>query len=667
MVNRRKRQQRGILLSFVGILVGLLLTLGFRLLGYWTFEISLLGTWLLVAAGVHAGLWLLLEVGWRRYERWDPHFLYLPWACIVLLFTLLIHSVPEVRYLVPFGYFVNLLFLVGLAGFWEVLIFSGLMAGGYFGAILLVLRRGEEISFGYESMMAVLILVLGAYAGTVLERARRHRTSLRRASDQLRKLSVAVDQSPSLLIITDTEGRIEYVNPRFVQTTGYSLEEARGKTPAILRSEDTPEKTYEELWQTILDGEVWKGELKNLKKDGAPYWVIASISPLRDSSGSITHFLGVQEDITRRKEVEAQLVQAQKMESVGQLVSGVAHDFNNLLTGVLGFTELALSKVADGDPLHQDLDEIRKAGETASALTQQLLAFGRQQMLWPEVLNLNQVLTTTEELLRRTITEDIELETALEPDLGLVSADPAQIQQILVNLIETENAELGERFANKHVAVRPGRYVMLAVSDTGPGMTEEIRARVFEPFFTTKERGRGTGLGLATVYGIVKQSRGYIWVYSEPGQGTTFKVFLPRIEEVVPEVSEAVVVDERLAGAETILLVEDDNVVRSLAEAILVGAGYRVLAAEDSARAKERWQEAVVDLLITDIVMPGINGVELAEQLTALRPDLKVLLVSGHAERTIIEDRLADPTIPFIGKPFKVTEFLAKVRQVLDT
>jgi signal transduction histidine kinase len=441
---------------------------------------------------------------------------------------------------------------------------------------------------------------------------------------------------------------------------------------------------YEDLWHTILSGDVWQGELKNIKKNGEPYWAVVSISPLRNSSGTVTHFLGVQEDITRRKEIEAQLLQAQKMESVGQLVSGVAHDFNNLLTGVLGFTEIALLRVGKDDPVRQDLDEIRKAGESASALTQQLLAFGRQQMLRPEVLNLNEILYSTSELLRRTITEAVALETKLASDLGLVRADPAQVQQILVNLavnardampnggrfsIETKNAELGKHFANEHVVVRPGRYVMLTVSDTGGGMSEEVRSRFFEPFFTTKERGRGTGLGLATVYGIVKQSRGYIWVYSELCQGTTFKIFLPRIEENenATEVSELALSDEQYAGAETILLVEDDNVVRSLAEALLAGAGYRVLVAAGASEAMEKWKEGPVDLLVTDFMMPGMNGVQLAERLSSSRPNLKVLLVSGHAESTVIEDKLADPGTPFIGKPFKVTEFLEKVREVLDS
>ena len=682
MENRKRRQQRGILLSFAGISIGFLIAISFRLAGFWTFELTRAWTWVLITAVAHAGLWLVLQVGWPRYQAWDPHFLYLPWATVVVLFSCFVYAVPEARALIPFGYLVNLLFVVGLAGFWEVVVFSLLMAAGYFSAILLLVQRGESVSVGFEALMAGLLLALGAFAGTVLERARRHGRRLRAAADELRKLSLAVEQSPSLLIITDIEGHIEYVNPKFSRTTGYTLDELRGLTPRVLKSEETPSEVHDDLWNTIQAGEVWQKELKNVKKNGEPYWVIASISPLRNAFGETTHYLGVQEDITERKEVEAQLVQAQKMESVGQLVSGVAHDFNNLLTGVLGFSELALAKVENGDPLRQDLLEIRKAGESASALTQQLLAFSRQQMLRPEVLDLNEVLATIENLLRRTMTENVELAKVLAPDLGLVRADPAQSQQILVNLvvnardampdggrliIETTNAELGRRFANEHVLVRPGRYVMLAVSDTGRGMDEETRKRVFEPFFTTKERGRGTGLGLATVYGIVKQSRGYVWVYSEPGRGATFKIFLPRVAEAPEQPVKPEAVSTQLVGAETILLVEDDKVVRTLAESILKARGYRVLAAENADGAIELWKNGSIDLLITDIVMPGMNGVELAQHFTTLRSDLKILLLSGYAEQAIVEDTLADPSTPFMGKPFKVAEFLDKVREVLDS
>jgi PAS domain S-box-containing protein len=682
MENRKRLQQRGVLLSFAGISIGFLIAASFRLAGFWDFELTSVWSWVLITAAVHAGLLVVLHLEWPRYQALDPHFLYLPWASAVALFSCFVYAFPEARALVPFGYLLNLLFVVGLAGFWEVVAFSLLMAAGYFSAVLLLVQRGEPVSVGFEALMAGLVLALGTFAGTVLERARRHGQNLRRTADQLRKFSLAVEQGPSLLIITDTAGHIEYVNPKFTRTTGYTLDEVRGLTPRVLKSEETPPDVYDDLWQTIQTGNVWQKELKNVKKNGEPYWVIASISPLRNASGRTTHYLGVQEDITERKEIEAQLVQAQKMESVGQLVSGVAHDFNNLLTGVLGFSELALAKVQNGDPLRQDLMEIRKAGESASALTQQLLAFSRQQMLRPEVIDLNEVLESIENLLRRTMTENVELAKDLAPDLGLVRADPAQIQQILVNLavnardampdggrliIATSNAELGRRFANEHVLVRQGRYVMLAVSDTGRGMDEETRKRVFEPFFTTKERGRGTGLGLATVYGIVKQSRGYIWVYSEPGRGATFKIFLPRVVEppdkpVIPEA-----VPAQIVGAETILLVEDDKVVRTLAESILKARGYRVLAAENGEDAIGLWKTGGIDLLITDIVMPAMNGVELARHLTALRSDLKVLLLSGYAEQAIVEDTLADQGTPFMGKPFKVTEFLDKVRTVLDS
>ncbi len=679
---KRRIKLRSIFLSLAGLLVGVLTTWALRATGYWEFSNEALGLLVGVLLLSYLGLWLILRFELDALFPWDPHFLYVPWATTVFLFSFFTLVLPEARVLVPLGFLVNVLFLVGVAGFWEVFTFSGLMCIGYLGAVLVVDHRGGDVEVGFEIIMAGLILVLGAYAGAVLERARRNKMRMLRLTAELSKLSLAVEQGSFLLIITDIDGRIEYVNPHFVKTTGYSLDEIVGKTPAVLKSGEASPEFYEEIWRTILSGEAWNGEFKNRKKNGEPYSVLASISPLRDDLGVITHFLGVQTDITRQKEIETQLAQAQKMEVVGQLVSGVAHDFNNLLTGVMGYSELALEQAGDNQSLREDLTEVRKAGESASMLTQQLLAFSRQQMLRPEILDLNAVLVSTENLLRQTVTEEIELVTTREPELGLARVDPAQIQQILLNLavnardamphggqfrVETANTEVGREFVDEQVTVRPGRYVMLTVSDTGVGMTEQVRKRIFEPFFTTKELGRGTGLGLATVYGIVKQSGGYIWVDSQLGKGTEFRVFLPRVEGVAAELETVEAGPAPPRGVETILLVEDDKVVRTLAELVLTGAGYRVVMAENPAMAIARWKDGTIDLLVTDIVMPGMNGVDLADSFTSKQPGLKVLYMSGYAAQSVIENKLADPDTPFMSKPFKVADLLSKVREVLDS
>jgi signal transduction histidine kinase/CheY-like chemotaxis protein len=396
-------------------------------------------------------------------------------------------------------------------------------------------------------------------------------------------------------------------------------------------------------------------------------------------------------DITERKRAEeekavlhAQLIQSQKMESVGRLAGGVAHDFNNVLTVILGFAEFGIDDLREGDPLRENLEEIRSASERAAAITRQLLAFSRKQVLQPIALDLNAVATGLEKMLRRLLGEDIELAQVLGPDLGIVTADRVQIEQVIVNLainardampqggkltIETANVELDEEYAVLHASVKPGPYVLLAVSDTGHGMDEATMTRIFEPFFTTKEVGKGTGLGLSTVYGIVKQSGGNIWVYSEPGKGTTFKIYLPCDRSAVAAGSAPAARKIPIRGGETILIVEDEEALRGLAERSLKRAGFHVLTAADGEQALLLCEKhpKPIHLLLTDVVMPRMSGRVLAERLTTVRPAMKVLFMSGYTDNAIVHHGILVPGTQFIAKPFGVVALAAKVREVLDS
>ncbi len=395
------------------------------------------------------------------------------------------------------------------------------------------------------------------------------------------------------------------------------------------------------------------------------------------------HFLLHFQDVTERKQLEGQLRQAQKMEAIGRLAGGVAHDFNNVLTAIFGYVDILREELPADSAAQRDLAEVRRASERAASLTKQLLAFSRQQVLEPMVLEPNALIEDFEKMLHRLIGEDVELRLSLAGDAGNVLADPGQLQQVLMNLVvnardamptggklilETANAELSEQYAELHQPVVPGRYVMLAVSDTGTGMTPETRARIFEPFFTTKEKGRGTGLGLSTVYGIVKQSGGYVWVYSELGRGTTFKIYLPRVD-AAPETLLPAREPSTVAGTETILLAEDDAVLRPLARGLLEKLGYRVLDAADAAEALEaaRQYSDVIHLLLTDVVMPGASGRELARQLETTRPATKVLYVSGYTDDAIVHHGMLEPGLNFLQKPFTPAALARKVREVLDT
>jgi signal transduction histidine kinase/CheY-like chemotaxis protein len=384
----------------------------------------------------------------------------------------------------------------------------------------------------------------------------------------------------------------------------------------------------------------------------------------------------------RQHELELQLNRAQRMEAVGRLAGGIAHDFNNALTTIIGFCELLLPDLPAGHPSQQDVAEIRYAADHASGLTRQLLAFSRQQVLQPRVVDVNRVVTGVEGMLRPIIGEDIVLETALAPGLGRVRADPAQLEQVIANLVvnardamphggrltlETHNASLDRAYTEAHFAAEPGDYVLLAVSDTGIGMDEETRSRIFEPFFTTKEPGKGTGLGLATVYGIVKQSGGYIWVYSEPGRGTTFKIYLPRVEDPADEVAVARPAPAA-RGTETILLAEDSAGVRRLVRGVLERQGYRVLEAAlpEAALSLAATSSTPVRLLLTDVVMAGMDGTQLFRQLRRTLPDLRVLFMSGYADDAVLRHGVLEAGAAFIEKPFTPQALVARVREVLD-
>lgn len=387
--------------------------------------------------------------------------------------------------------------------------------------------------------------------------------------------------------------------------------------------------------------------------------------------------------LEREQQYKEQLQQSQKMEAVGRLAGGVAHDFNNLLTVITGYSDLSIRHLENGNPIRRNVEEIRKAGERAAALTRQLLAFSRKQVLQPKVLDMNSIIADMKIMMHRLIGEDFDLLTALEPSLGRVKADPNQVEQIILNLavnardampgggkitIETANAELDSTDVKRHMDVQPGLYVMLAVRDNGCGISQEVQQRIFEPFFTTKEQGKGTGLGLSTVYGIVKQSDGHIWVDSEVGRGTTFKIYLPCVEEALTNSESKAKSGELLYGKETILLVEDDELVRQMASDILKTVGYTILEAQHGGEALSicKQHQEPLDLILTDVVMPQMSGRELAERVALIRPKARVLYMSGYTDDAIVHHGVLDEGTPFLEKPFTPEALARKVREVLD-
>lgn len=501
---------------------------------------------------------------------------------------------------------------------------------------------------------------------------------LRRAYSALQAIVAA---SPMAIFTIDPEGYVQTWNPAAERIFGWSAGEAIGSLLPIVPPESQEE--FRALREKVLHGEPFAGyETRRIRRDGTYIDVSITAAPMHDPAGRVTGIMSLLEDITERKQLREQYLHAQRLESIGRLAGGVAHDFNNLLTAILGYSELCALNLSSDDPIYGYVEQIRKAGERATSLTRQLLAFARRQIFEPRVINLNDLTLEMDKLLRRVLGEDIELVTVLAPDLLSVRADPGQMEQVLLNLavnardamplggrltIETANVVLDAAYARGHAEVAPGPYVMVAVTDTGIGMSREVMEHIFEPFFTTKSE-KGTGLGLATCHGIVKQSGGHIWVYSEPGRGTTFKVYLPS-EQKTPETISRTINQSVRGGTETILVLEDDPLVSGMAVQALVEQGYKVLASRtgDEALRIAREYAGEIRLLLTDVVLPRLSGRQVAEQLQEQYPNLRVLYMSGYAENSVVHHGILDPGIAFLAKPFTPSTLVHKVREVLDS
>jgi len=513
--------------------------------------------------------------------------------------------------------------------------------------------------------------------------------ALRKSEERYRTILVNIEDG---YFEVDLPGNFTFFNDSLCRMLGYSRDEMIGMGNQQYTDQENRKKLFQAFNEVYRTGEHTKGfDWEVITKNGTKLFGEVSVSLIKDSKGQPIGFRGIARDITERKraekemaELQEQLRQSQKIEAIGRLAGGIAHDFNNLLTVIKGYSQLSLLDLNESNPLWGNIQEIQKATQRAADLTRQLLAFSRRQILDLKVLDLNALLKDLDKMLRRIIGEDIELVTLLAGDLGRVKIDPGQIEQVILNLavnsrdampsggkltIETVNVVLDEEYAHAHVAVIPGHYVRLSISDTGVGMPRELKEKVFEPFFTTKEKGKGTGLGLSMVYGIVKQIGGNIWVYSEPGHGTTFKIYLPRVEEQLDTFHALDEADSFPRGGETVLLVEDDPSVRDLALRLLRQQGYTVLEAANGVEALHVAQEhggEKIHLLLTDVVMPQMGGKELADQLKIFRPDVKVLYTSGHTDDAIVHHGVLEPGTHFLQKPFSLKTLSHKVREVLD-
>jgi PAS domain S-box-containing protein len=515
--------------------------------------------------------------------------------------------------------------------------------------------------------------------------SKQRRERARNTAGELRRLRLAIEASGEIIFTTDAQGTFTYVNPAFQRVYGYEPSEVVGRaTPRILKSGSTPPDDYETFWAHLQHSEIVRREFVNHTKDGVPVHIDSSANPIVDVGGTLVGFLAVQRDVTEQRNLERQLLHAQKMEAIGRLAGGIAHDFNNLLTAILGYVELVRDRVLAADAL-DDLDEIRKAGERASRLTRQLLAFSRKQPMTRQVVDVNVLVADLAKMLGRVLGEDIALSVVIAPTLWPVLADASQLEQVLLNVavnsrdampqggrleISTANAELDAAFVRRSEGARPGSYVSLSIRDTGCGMPADVIARAFEPFFTTKPLNQGTGLGLSTVYGIVKQNGGYVTIESQPDVGTTVTIFWPKAEEerqaAAPASQPA---PQPLHGAETILLVEDEPGIRGLMRRSLTPLGYRVIEARDGseALALAAGLDGTLDLLLSDVVMPGVNGPELADQLRARHNGLRILYVSGFPSSRLSEEDRKRQRAKFLAKPFTPHTLAVTVRECLDS
>jgi PAS domain S-box-containing protein len=507
-------------------------------------------------------------------------------------------------------------------------------------------------------------------------------TERKRSESELRQQAHIVETISDAVIVMDVDGNVTDWNPAAEGIFGYTKAEMLGRPLRLLNAPERGPELDREIREAFARDGRWEGEIPFVRKDGVPGVADVIVAVQRDAQGRASSIISVSRDVTERRRLEAQLQQAQKMEAVGRLAGGIAHDFNNMLTAVKAYTEFLLEDLEEADPRRTDVQEIAKAADRAASLTRQLLAFSRKQVLQPRPLDLNEVVEGMEKMLRRLIGEDIHIATRLDPDVQLVEADPSQVEQVIMNLavnardampsggtltIETLNVVL--EHVDASWGIEPGAYTMLAISDTGVGMDAATRAQAFDPFFTTKPVGQGTGLGLSTVYGIVKQSGGHVSVYSEPGRGSTFKVYLAHVaaREAAPMLGPAMARFPR--GSETIVLVDDDEGVRAVSRRILQRAGYTVLSAPDGVEALRMIGESDgrVELLITDVVMPGLGGRDLVAHVRDTYPDLRVLFVSGYTEEGVRRRGVLDAESAFLEKPFTAERLAQKVREVLDT